>query len=288
MTGCLRSLLPVLLALAWMPTPARAGETSHTCRGFIDSVPVTLTTQGVWCLRGDLATAIASGSAITVATNNVTIDCNGFKLGGLAAGAGTAARGISAWQQKNTVIRHCNIRGFAVGIELATSEAEPGASAGHLVVDNRLDNNTTIGIRVVGENTLVLRNLVYDTGGASGGDFGLGIVADGHVVDNTVSGVFANATNASAYGINHFGAGGQEIRGNRIRGLVRQGTGVAVGIYTDGEAMQVVDNLVAAPAAMTGTGLWNTGAGTTCRGNHVAWMSLPFTGCAASLDNTSL
>ena len=39
---------------------------------------------------------LAGGAAITIATNNVTIDCNGFKLGGLSAGPSTFANGIQA------------------------------------------------------------------------------------------------------------------------------------------------------------------------------------------------
>jgi hypothetical protein len=42
--------------------------------------------QGVWCLRKDQSTANTSGSAITINTNNVTVDCNDFKIGELAAG----------------------------------------------------------------------------------------------------------------------------------------------------------------------------------------------------------
>ena len=70
--------------------PAQA-ETWHACRGFIDALPATITTQGTWCLRRDLTISLASGEAITIAANNVTIDCNDYKIGGLGAGAATAA-----------------------------------------------------------------------------------------------------------------------------------------------------------------------------------------------------
>src|SRR5690606_14995164 len=81
----LRTFAVLILAGLASVLPARAADDYDACAGFIDSVPATITSQGVWCLRKDLSTAIASGSAITIATNNVTIDCNGFKLGGLAA-----------------------------------------------------------------------------------------------------------------------------------------------------------------------------------------------------------
>ncbi len=71
--------------------PAHAAESYDNCTGFIDSVPATITTQGTWCLRKNLATNITTGNAITIATNNVTIDCNDFKIGGLAAGSASRA-----------------------------------------------------------------------------------------------------------------------------------------------------------------------------------------------------
>jgi len=37
---------------------------------------------------------MTSGNAITIATNNVVLDLNSFKLGGLSAGLGTNANGI--------------------------------------------------------------------------------------------------------------------------------------------------------------------------------------------------
>jgi hypothetical protein len=60
----------------------------------ITALPYTISTQGVYCLTGNLSTGMTSGSAITIATNNVVLDLNGFKIGGLAAGPDTNATGI--------------------------------------------------------------------------------------------------------------------------------------------------------------------------------------------------
>src|SRR5688500_7900792 len=90
-----------LLALA--PGASRAAESYDNCTGFIDSLPAVITKQGTWCMRKDLSTAIDTGNAITVATNNVTIDCNDFKIGGLAAGVDTLAHGIVAADRKSVV-----------------------------------------------------------------------------------------------------------------------------------------------------------------------------------------
>ena len=83
----LACLLLAAAAAMLPPASALAAESYDNCTGFIDSLPATVSTQGTWCLRANLSTAMASGDAIAVAANNVTLDCNDFKIGGLAAGA---------------------------------------------------------------------------------------------------------------------------------------------------------------------------------------------------------
>src|SRR6185369_13051491 len=100
----------ILLVFVWLgvaPSLVRAAESYDNCVGFVDSVPAVIATQGTWCLRHDLSTAITAGNAITIATNNVIIDCNDFKLGDLSAGAGTQAVGVQATDRLNTTVRHC-------------------------------------------------------------------------------------------------------------------------------------------------------------------------------------
>ena len=48
-------------------------------------------------------------AALQVTSNNVTLDCNHFKLGGLPAGAGTLAIGIASYRD-NVTVRHCHVR----------------------------------------------------------------------------------------------------------------------------------------------------------------------------------
>jgi len=81
-----------------------------------------ITSQGVYCLNHDLATAMTSGNAIDIQTNNVTVDCNGYKIGGLAAGPSSVAYGIHAdTTRQNITIRNCGIRGFVEGIYLVAA-----------------------------------------------------------------------------------------------------------------------------------------------------------------------
>lgn len=265
---------------AFLPTPtARAAESFEGCAGFIDTLPATITTQGVWCLRKDLGTSMASGAAITVATNNVTIDCNGFKVGGLGAGDTSTARGVQATDRLNITVRNCALRGFHHGIELS---GENGG--GHLVEGNRIDQNLVRGIFVEGENNLVRDNRVFDTGGAPSATTSWGMGGTGDFIGNTVSGGFVAYPNTQyVYGIVVVGTG--TVRDNIIRGLTKtQGvTGAATGIHVGtADGVVIRDNHVSAiEAGFTGGyGIWGGGSTqSTCTGNMISEYSGTIGGC---------
>jgi hypothetical protein len=275
-------LLAVALLVSVLPLPARAAQSYDNCAGFIDTLPATISTQGVWCLRHDLSTAMTSGAAITVTTNNVTIDCNDFKLGGLAAGVGTNARGISAVSRFNLTVRHCNIRGFLHGLI-----ADGGG--GHLAERNGFDANTSIAIQVFGAGSMVRGNRVIDTGGSTSvTGFAYGIyVADGvDVLDNTVNGVAATpngSSNASAFGIVTSINGEGSIAGNRVRGLAASGTGTTYGIYNGDSGRVVVrDNDVQGAGVANSIGVRCTGNQSTARDNVIAGFATGIDSCLSS------
>ena len=277
----MRNLAPLagLALLAATAAPAYAAESYDNCTGYIDTLPATISTQGTWCLRKDLSTAVTSGNAITVATNNVTLDCNDFKVGGLAAGASTQTLGILAQDRQNVTVRNCTVRGFLAGIRLS-------GGSGHLVEDNRLDNNTNWGISVQGENgTVVRRNRVYDTGGAPGAKWVYALQGTADFLDNTVSGVFEEHVDGSPRGI-HMQGNGTQARGNVIRELAVAGAGTAAGILALGQQQSVVGNRIASATAIAGTGITGTGAGSTfCSGNHVALYQTAIASCHNGTDN---
>ena len=264
----MRLLASCLLALAgllpWHPAPA--AESLDSCAGFIDAVPATITRQGTWCLRHDLSTAVASGAAITVAANNVAIDCNHFKLGGLAAGDGSTTVGIKATNRQNASVRHCAIRGFHTGIDLT------GSGGGHLVEDNRIDQSLVYGIRVSGDHNRVHGNRVFDTGGVAVSSI-YAIWGTADMIDNIVSGMTTTyaGSDPQLYGIFFFG-NGTRAHGNRVRGQrVANTNAEATGVRAGGVRQSISGNHVAVVPAGEGWGLVGAGAGTTfCRDNHVA------------------
>lgn len=271
--------LAVLAASLAAPAgPASAAESYANCSGFIDSVPAVISTQGVWCLRTDLATAIGTGSAILVATNNVTIECNGFKLGGLGAGPTSLAHGINAVSRRNITVRNCGIRGFNHGIALTHEN-----SGGHLVEHNRLDGVLRVGILMHGDGTSTVRhNRVRDITGHADLPNAAGILAFGHVIENTVDGV-TSLDNDDVHGIMvpDWGDGyGYEIRGNRVRTLSPHGSGSILGIAVYSPRSHVLDNLVVTNTSdPTHIGIVRTGSSEGFSGrNRVSGFATPYAG----------
>ena len=121
-----RSLLVlVLLGLMMVAIHLRSAGAETTNCTAITSLPYTITTQGIYCLTSDLSTGMTTGNAIEIDTNNVVIDLNGHKLGGLAAGPSTRAIGIIAFNRKNITIRNSTVRGCSSGIVLTDTPLTP-------------------------------------------------------------------------------------------------------------------------------------------------------------------
>ena len=270
--------LALLAPAALLAPPPAAAETYQTCAGFIDSVPAVISTQGVWCFRKDLSTEMASGNAITINTNNVTIDCNHFKLGGLAAGDATGTTAILASGRQNTTIRNCNVRGFLVGVSLQ------GSTAGNRVEDNRFDDNLWMGIAVAGDQNLVQRNSVFSTGGAQ--TFNIGISADADIIDNTVSDVFTANPVAFVIGIAANGPGNTVV-GNRVRNLASTQPYVAINVASPGMVLE--RNRIDAEFDTTGDAVRTTGMGdATCIGNLSRNYANAFDACSVVSGNIAL
>jgi hypothetical protein len=283
--NALRPIAALLLATLLPVHATRAAESYDNCAGFIDTLPATISTQGVWCLRHDLATAMANGTAITIDANNVTIDCNDFKLGGLAAGMATSTSGIASWNDRsNVIVRNCSIRGFRSGVVLF-------GGGGHVVEDNRFDGNTASGILVSAPGSVIRNNLVIDTGGSTvvQPEIVHAITAQNGVdiINNTVNGVYSisTAVNASVIGIRANSNGGGSVVGNRVRGLVIPGEGSTYGIYNLYSGRTIVrDNDVQGPgvAALDGAGIVCTDNQSTARDNVVAGFATGISSCLSS------
>ena len=277
----LARLLCAALLLASPVVAVQAAPALDNCTGYVTTLPATLSTQGTWCLRGDLNTTMTSGAAITIAANNITLDCNDFKVGGLGSGLSTRTTGVFAVRYANTTVRNCNIRNFRDGIRVE--------GFGHLIEDNRLDSNTSTGILVAGDGSIVRRNRVLDTGGAPDLAVATGIYTSESVdiIDNTVADVASAQANGANYGIRTNLNLGGSISGNRVRGIVVQASGSA--IYNGGSGRIVVSNndlLGRTEAKDTGIRCPNTLG--TVTGNAVVGFTTAIQGCTKGAGNNEL
>ena len=185
----------------------------------ITTLPYIISTQGVYCLTGHLSTGITTGSAITIDTNNVVLDLNGFKIGGQSAGLGTTATGIYAYQRQNITIKNGTVRGFFKAIVLSDSSPYT-TSQGHLIEDIRADMNTYEGMEVSGRGVVVRNNHVVDTGGSTAAGYvnAYGIVVQGPGTKVMGNNVFETAEDAGANsaGVRVNGGPGSVVEENRI------------------------------------------------------------------------
>jgi len=241
----------------------------------ITTLPYVITTQGIYCFTGDLATSMTLGNAIDIQTNNVVIDLNGWKLGGLAAGTGTQTVGIHAWQRKNITIKNGTIRGFYRGIYLNDSPPYTN-SQGHLVEDIRADMNTYRGMEIRGRGSVVRRNQVVDTGGSTTSTGAYGIILYGpgtRALNNDISSSAATSAGA-AVGLFINTADGAVVEGNRIDD-VSSGTGTTYGIYISSS-----NDVLAAGNRITSAdnGIFYSSSTGKYMGNLTSNVATPFTG----------
>jgi hypothetical protein len=281
----LRNLFLLSALFLVHPDNAHGAQSYDNCTGFITSIPAVVTNQGTWCMKQDLATAMTSGEAITIAANNVTIDCNDFKLGGLAAGTATWSYGIYANNRFNATVRHCNIRGFKIGLLFDATAAS--TSGGHLVEDNRFDGNTYIALFVKGDGSLLQRNRIFDTGGgtSSGASHAFGISTDFavDVLNNSVSGVTATTgSNGYAVGIDVEYAPYGRVVGNSVSGLIKDGIATGLGIYLiNGGSSRIAihDNDIVGDG-LTGFGIDCTSTTDRVRTNTISAFATGIGGCS--------
>jgi hypothetical protein len=259
---------------------AQAETTNCTA---ITSLPITITTQGIYCLTSDLSTGMTVGNAIEIATSNVVIDLNGHKLGGLAAGTGTGARGIFAYQRQNITIRNGTVRGFFQGILLSDSSPYT-TSHGHLIEDIRADMNTFTGIEAAGRGNIIRNNQVVNTGGSTSTNYAYGILGVGpgtRVINNDIIETKEQST-GSASGIYLQNAPGSVVENNRI-GNSSTGPGTSNGIYITGSSTDV---LVSNNRVTTmNNGVYYDSATGKYRDNLTSGVTTPFTGGTDALGN---
>jgi len=240
--------------------------------------PGTLTQQGLYCLKKPLVFSFYQGPALTIAANNVTIDCNGYSISQVADSP-TNTVGIRAQNRNNAVVRNCTLEGFRNAIQLSGD--------GIVVEDNMLRGNSNYGIEVVGDNGLIRRNQVIDTGGVAGTWYpeAIRLTGTGDVLDNVVAGVTAlSGTNHTVWGIRITNSNGGQVARNRVHGLAPDGSGQAAGVQV-GESANVLllENTVLNAGASGGRALGCANPGLAmATGNHLVGWPVAIHNCGVS------
>ena len=272
----------LLTGLVFLPQPpARAAETGSECTGIVNALPAVIRTPGNWCLARDLTTTITEGFAVFIASGNVTMDCNGHRIAPRVVDHNAEIYGVVASDRNNVTVRNCRVDGFKYGILLQNG-------TGFEASNNRLNQNTSLGIFVIGDNSVIKDNAVFDTGGkeSATGIEGLGNV---DITGNLVSGITPVASsfdpNPSAIGIASL-YDNPTIAGNRVRGLVKIGEhGLVIAINAAGvNRANIHDNdVTAAPDGRYG--VFCSDARSVAVHNIINGFETPVFGCAAP-DNT--
>jgi len=242
----------------------------------IETLPVVITSQGIYCLKHDLATSITSGTAILVNTNNVTIEMNGFKLGGLGGGTSTTTFGIASYNRQNVTVRNGTVRGFYNNVYLL-------GGLGHIVEDLRLDGARGNGLFLAGTNLIARNNFITNTGEGAGSSAAGIYVDSGYYLSITGNIIGSVSETSSSNGIRVEYTEQSAIESNEIHGII--GGGTKNGIYIGNGVRNVLrNNIVTTSTGSTGIGAYSSND--ACVGNAVTGTFVtPLTGCEVSRDN---
>ena len=249
----LSRITPLALPLLIAAGLAQAETTNCTP---IQSLPATITTSGIYCLTSDLLTNIPSGNAIEIAANFVTLDLNGWRMGGGAAGTATTAVGIHALDRRGITIRNGSIKGFLTGISI---DGNASTSTSHLIDGIRADANMETGIFLSASNSIVRNSQITNTGGstAATGNNKAGIYVNGGdsiaIMDNDIDFVAGGSTNAGGIWCN---AQNSVVSNNRIAHV--SSASAAVGVEVDGYRSFVRGNQISSLEGFATTGIYSS------------------------------
>ena len=235
----------LLLSCALAPAAAFADTTDCTS---INSLPITITTPGAYCMAAGLSSA-ASTPAIRINSHNVVLDCNDNEVSFNGASGGV---GVQASGKNDTVIRNCRFLGFNTAIDVV---------AGHraLVHDNHAVGSRAAGIRITGTDNEVSNNVVTGTTGPNAIRVDAWADSSALVRGNIVRQV-APASGTLATGIRVTGAGRVLLRDNVVREVGTASTTVASAIVVGSDtALTPSPAVVMDGALFRGTGAHSYG-----------------------------
>ena len=267
---------------------ASAAPALDGCNHFIDTLPATIATPGTWCLRANLVSGTWTGApyaAITITSDDVVLDCNGFGITG--PGINSDYSGVSGYQRNRVTVRRCAVAKYRIGLAF---EDYDGVASDILLEDNLVTSIGYGGIWSTTRNTVMRGNRVARIGGfeLSSDYYGI-VVQDGSVIDNTVEDmIWPNDPSGvvhTVYGIRGGGPGHLTIRGNRIRKLKGEYAWGTVGIWLGGGDATVLENDIAGDMVNAGGQFESVGILCYDAPSHASTVDNVITGFPVAVQN---
>ena len=256
-------------------------------------MPATITQPGKYCLAQDFTVNSATVKAITIAANDVTLDCRGHTIRNLAASSTGTSEGIYAHSRNSVEVRDCKIQGgFANGISFLQDNNQNNKNYYITIRDNYVAGPYAHGIRVFGSAVEIRDNRVMDIGGQANTS-AIGIRVGGsnlssafrfHLVHhNVVAGV--NAPANSAFGIYADNSIASLFWMNDVTGTTSGNSSLrSYAFRIGGNVNSVRDNHIVGSPLANDMGVYATSASTDCYDNHIR-SPQPTTGCDATMGN---
>jgi hypothetical protein len=283
-------MLSLLIVGGFFALPRQAHAAS--CAS-ITALPATIAAPGVYCLVGNQSVNLASGNAVTIAADDVVLDCVDQTITNTATAPNGNAVGIYLASRRNVVVRNCRITGgFATGIQAYQNNAAANANAYLTFKDNYIAGPFWYGILAYGSGIEITGNRIYDIGGR--GSFAMGIRIGGSNLagqprffllrENLVAGTTSTVNNA--YGIYSDNSNAAIILNNAVSGTTAVSTsynsyGVRV---ASGTFNRITDNHVVGSGKANDVGIQSASGTDACHDNFLR-NSTTTLGCDASLGN---
>ena len=240
------------------PAPTMKSLDQIEPRTPISSLPFTITTSGSYYLTTNLT---AASNGITISTNNVTLDLNGFALVGLPA----SGKGISFTAQTNVTVRNGVVSGWGSGgVYAALSDAR------NLVFERLVVSGCGgSGILCGGQGTL--RNCVVSLNGSIGIALYGGEITDCEASYNGSGGISAIHCIVRNCRAANNGTDGIYIAPGTVLGCLAENNGFS-GIYVDAPGSTAIGNTCIGnntSANATRAGIYVNDANNRIEDNHV-------------------
>ncbi|MBI1751782.1 MAG: right-handed parallel beta-helix repeat-containing protein [Acidobacteria bacterium] len=233
-------VLSLVASIPNLQASASSGPLDTAFCTVIDSLPVTISTPGNYCLKRNLV-CTESDAAVIIAASNVTLDLNGYEIAGTAPGS-FSWPGVWLASGSNVTLQNGTVRGFQSGVLVD----RPVRSS--VIQSMVLKDCSHLGMQIMGSGQLIRGNRILNInpglGSAPNYAEAYGVIDTGgssRIIDNDVMDVSCpSGPTSAAIGISAPG-GFSIVENNRIS---NSATPLDIGLSCQGPNSVAVNNRV--------------------------------------------